>query len=54
MQNPAGVFWSNGYPLMNADDTPIIQEQPSINSKSNYFSSQHPYPVPVSEGKLLI
>ncbi len=50
LERAQGVFWMNGYPIMKLDDKPIFNQTPIINSKLNYFSQEHPYPVPVSEG----
>ncbi len=36
---------------MELDDKLVFQQKPSINSKLNYFSFEHPYPTPISEGK---
>jgi hypothetical protein len=36
---------------MKLDDQPIFEQKPLINSKLNYYSNNHPYPVPVNEGK---
>jgi len=51
LERAGGVFWSNGYPLMKLDDQSIFDQKSLISSKLNYFSHDHPYPVPVNEGK---
>lgn len=47
----AGVIWSHGYPLMRLDSRPILEQMPTINSRSLQFPSTNHHPVAVSEGE---
>ncbi|CAF3391967.1 unnamed protein product [Rotaria socialis] len=55
-EQSSGIIWSHGYPLMKIDNRPIVEEDLSINSKSDqpYGRSHHHHhpPPPVNEDEL--
>lgn len=47
-----GIFWSHGSPLMKFDEQPMHQPPSIVDPKLTFVNNEHPYPEPVSEGKI--
>lgn len=46
-----GVIWSHGYPLMQLNSQPVLEQTQPINSRSLQYPSSNHHPIAVSEGE---